>query len=161
MSGNEWDETVLVTDGFERVYVESERYDWPRSGLADIGGRPHYFEGWAFDRVDVGYLFNVWPANAEAVTWELERWAIYARWDQRFIAGEVTSDSHPGQGGIDARYDELTAALAPHRQVPANSRKLVAEMRFDKGDRYRVDGTDMWFRWHPPEQLELNGRELP
>ncbi|MFD6356905.1 hypothetical protein [Nocardia tengchongensis] len=152
MLGNEWDEAVLIADGFERVYVESGRYDWPREGLADIDGRPHYFEGWAFDRVEGGYLFNVWPASEQAVAWELEWWAIFARWDQRYVAGEVGTDSHPGHGGIDARYDELAALLATHRQVPANARKLVAEMRFDKGDRYRVEGTDMWFRWHRVEE---------
>lgn len=147
--GNEWDEADLIADGFERVYIESERYDWPRAGVADVDGRPHYFEGWKFDRADEGYEFNVWPASAQAVAWELERWAIYVRWDHRYLAGEAGVDSHPGHGGIDVRYDELDTLLAPYRQVPENARKLVAEMRFDEGDRYRIGGTDMWFRWHP------------
>ncbi|MEV6103003.1 hypothetical protein [Nocardia sp. NPDC051981] len=154
MLGNEWDEAVLIADGFERVYVESARYDWPREGLADIGGQPHYFEGQSFTRVDAGYMFNVWPASAQAVAWELEWWANFACWDQRYIAGEAGVDTHPGRGGIDARYDELQELLAPHRRVPANARKLLAETRFDKGDRYRVDGTDMWFRWHPVNDAE-------
>ncbi|MGW4533082.1 hypothetical protein ACWEOI_19245 [Nocardia sp. NPDC004340] len=154
MLGNEWDEAVLIADGFERVHVESARCDWPREGLADIDGQPHYFEGWKFARVDDGYEFNVWPAIEEAVTWELERWEIFVRWDRRYVAGEIGVDTHPGHGGIDARYDELTELLTPYRQVPANARKLMAEMRFEKADRYRIGGTDMWFRWHPVEAVD-------
>jgi hypothetical protein len=58
-------------------------------------------------------------------------------------------ESHPGQGGIDARYDELDVLLAPHRQPPDDARRLVGEMRFDAGGRYRVEGMGYWFRWRP------------
>ncbi|MEU4101761.1 hypothetical protein AB0F16_14370 [Streptomyces tanashiensis] len=57
--------------------------------------------------------------------------------------------SHPGSGGIDVRYDELDLLLAPYRQTPDGARRLLGEVRFDAGDRYRPDGVDDWFRWSP------------
>lgn len=62
-------------------------------------------------------------------------------------AATVGPDSHPGNGGIDARYDELALLLMPYRQLPDAARRLVGEVRFDAGARYRVDGVDYWFRW--------------
>ncbi|MFE2412641.1 hypothetical protein ACFXDE_30290 [Kitasatospora sp. NPDC059408] len=64
--------------------------------------------------------------------------------------------SHPGHGGVDVRYDELTLLLASHRQVPAGARRLVGELRFVAGARYRVDGPGYWFRWRP-----AIGRQAP
>ncbi|WP_327138803.1 hypothetical protein [Nocardia sp. NBC_01327] len=144
-----WDGTDLIADGFEYVSTESERCDWPRAGLATVDGRPHYYNGWSFDYLDEGYEYYVWPANAEAVAWELEQWAIWVRWHQLREAGQVGEDSHPGHGGVDARYDELTELLAPYRRIPDEPRKLLAERRYDNGDSYRIEGTDMWFRWTP------------
>lgn len=140
-----WDEQQLIADGFERVYAELEWYDGPRKGLAVINGASHYFEG--LDYADDAGEYFVWPASEAAMTMEREQWAIFARWNERYEAGTVESGSHPGNGGIDARYDELASLLAPYRQLPEGVRRLVGEVRFDAGARYRVDGVDYWFRW--------------
>ncbi|MCX2181021.1 hypothetical protein KV205_10815 [Streptomyces sp. SKN60] len=142
-----WDEQQLIADGFERVYAESDWYDGPRAGLADIGGRPHYFRSDEYDHADEADEYRVWPASEAVVGLEREQWAIFARWNERSEAGEVGPESHPGHGGIDARYDELEQLLAPHRQAPDDARRLVGELRFVEGARYRVDGLDYWIRW--------------
>ncbi|MGW6732463.1 hypothetical protein [Streptomyces sp. NPDC055013] len=145
-----WDEQQLIADGFERVYVDLEWYDGPRKGLAVIGDVPHYYEGRDYDRDDEADEYLVWPASEAAVAMEREQWAIYVRWNEAYEAGTVEADSHPGNGGIDARYDELDLLLAPYRQAPDGARRLVGEVRFDSGDRrYRLDGVDHWFRWRP------------
>lgn len=150
-----WDERQLIEDGFERVYVDLEWYDGPRMGLAEIDGLPQYFEGWDYDHADEGDEgdegdeYSVWPASEAAVAMEREQWAIFARWNERYEAGTARVDSHPGNGGIDARCDELTSLFTPCRQAPDGARRLVGEVRFDDGDRYRVDGVDYWFRWRP------------
>ncbi|MGW7611109.1 hypothetical protein ACWGKW_28355 [Streptomyces sp. NPDC054766] len=144
-----WDEEQLIADGFERAHVELEWYDGPRAGLADIGGKPHYFQSYDYALADEADEYSVWPASEAAVKWEREQWAIFARWDQRYLAGTVALESHPGEGGVDARYDELVLLLAPHRQAPDTAQRLVGELRFDAGARYRVDGLDYWFRWRP------------
>jgi hypothetical protein len=144
-----WDEEQLIADGFERVYAELDWYDGPRAGLADVDGKPHYFQGYDYDHADEADEYRVWPANESAVKLEREQWAIFARWNERHEAGTVGAESHPGLGGIDARYDELALLLAPHRQAPDDARRLVGEMRFDGGARYRVEGLDYSFRWRP------------
>lgn len=144
-----WDEQQLIADGFERVYVELEWYDGLREGVADVNGVPHYFQSLHWDQVGDADEFSVWPASEDALTLEREQWAIFAKWNQRHEAGAVTLESHPGHGGIDARYDELTALLGPHRQAPDDARRLLGEVRFVKGGRYRVDGVDYWVRWSP------------
>jgi hypothetical protein len=144
-----WDEAQLIADGFERVHVESEWYDGPRAGLADVDGKPHYFEGWNHDPAGEHEEYRVWPASDVAVEWEREQWTIFVRWNERCEAGVAGPESHPGRGGIAARYDELTRLLERFRQAPDDARQLVGELRFDHGARYRVDGPDYWFRWRP------------
>ncbi|QIS11934.1 hypothetical protein [Nocardia arthritidis] len=146
----EWDAAELIADGFERVYIELDYYDGIRAGLGDIGGILHYFERSDNDRGDELDEYRVWPPSAEAAAWEREQWAILVDWSRRYEAGKAVMDSHPGHGGTDARYDELTLLLAPHRHAPDNARKLMGEKRFDNSDdRYRIEGIGVWFRWHP------------
>ncbi|MGH1554534.1 hypothetical protein ACRAWF_29220 [Streptomyces sp. L7] len=77
-----WDEAQLITDGFERVIVELEWYDGPRVGLADIDGKPHYFDGYGQYLGDGADEYRVWPASPAAVELEREQWAIYVRWNE-------------------------------------------------------------------------------
>ncbi|MFD8019550.1 hypothetical protein ACFV6G_03895 [Streptomyces lavendulae] len=144
-----WNEEQLIADGFERVYAELEWYDGPRVGLADVNGKPHYFQNHDYDHADEADVYQVWPASEAVVELEREQWAIFARWNERREAGEVGPESHPGHGGIDARYDELELLLVPHHQAPDSARRLVGELRFVAGARYRVEGLDYWFRWRP------------
>lgn len=142
-----WEEACLIADGFARVYAEFEWYSGPRSGLAVIGGRPHYFQGYDWDDADAADQYTVWPASDRAVELEREQWAIFARWNECREAGTAGPESHPGQGGIDARYDELTTLLAQYRQAPEDARQMIGEVRFDAGTRYRVNGVGYWMRW--------------
>lgn len=98
------------------MYVELAWYDGPRFGLADVDGEPHYFQNDDYGHADETNEHRVRPADEVAVKLEREQWAIFARWNQRYEAGTVTTESHPGHGGIDARYDEVTLLLAPRRQ---------------------------------------------
>jgi hypothetical protein len=144
-----WGEAQLIADGFERVYVELEWYGGPRAGLADVDGKPHYFQGNDWGDAAGADEYHVWPASDAVVELEREQWAIFARWNERHEAGTVGPETHAGRGGIDARYDELALLLAPYRQAPDDARLLVGELRFDAGARYRVEGLDYWFRWRP------------
>ncbi|MFG2911262.1 hypothetical protein ACGF13_40245 [Kitasatospora sp. NPDC048286] len=142
-----WDERQLAADGFEHVYAELDWYDGPRSGLVGIGGVPHYFQCHDVDFSVAPDEYFVWPADEKLVALEREQWAVFVEWNQRYEEGVAGIDRHPGQGGVDARYDELTALLTPYRQAPAGAKLLVAEWRYDGGSRYRADGVDYWVRW--------------
>jgi hypothetical protein len=139
-------------DGFERVHVELDWYDGPRSGLADVDGIPHYFQA-VHDYLHPGEPddeYFVWPASDTAMALEHEQWGIFVDWNTRYEAGAATVDSHPGHGGINARYDELTSLLAPYRAAPPGARRLAAEWRpKDRTMRYDADGPDYLVRWRP------------
>lgn len=145
-----WKEQQLIADGFEPVYTVSDWYDGPREGLAVINGVPHYFEGWDFDPRDAADEYFVWPASEAAVAMEREQWAIYVAYE----VSDAGREMHPAHGGVDARYDELNVLLAPHRQKPDGAQRLVGEVRFDDGERYRPDGGDLWFRWRPSRRAQ-------
>ncbi|GAB2683997.1 hypothetical protein [Kribbella swartbergensis] len=149
-----WDERRLTAEGFEHVYVELDWYDGPVAGIVDIDGVAHYFQRYDFLRYDVEDApdqYVVWPVSAELVALEREQWEIFVRWNQRYEAGDAGTETHPGHGGIDPRYDELTGLLTEARQVPADAARLVAEWRFDGGEQYRMDGVRYWVRWSPVE----------
>ncbi|MFI0487187.1 hypothetical protein [Actinomadura sp. 9N215] len=141
---------ALSAIGYERVHVESDWYDGPRGGVADIAGAAHYFR--AVHDYGENDEFYVWPASPDALTMEREQWAIFVAWNDRYEARTTSVERHPGQGGIDARYDELEELLAPHRIVPADARRMQAEWRgTDQPQRYHLDGPAYLGRWRPPE----------
>jgi hypothetical protein len=140
----------MATGEFEQVYVELERYSGPLSGIADVGGVPHYFH--AVDPARAEDQYYVWPIAPEVLGLERECWAIFVRWNEQYEQGEVGPESHPGVGGIDSRYDELEARLKPCREVPADARLLVGQTEFlidDELPRYGVEGCDYAIRWQP------------
>lgn len=144
-------------DGFERVHVENDWYDGPRSGLADVGGQPHYFQAVDSyhhpDEPDDEYF--VWPASSAALACERQQWAIFVEWNTRFEAGTASVETHPGHGGVNARYDELTAQLAQHRAMPTDARRFAAEWHWlpaDRTTRYHLDGPDYLVKWRSPQQ---------
>lgn len=140
-----WDEQELIDAGFERVFVELDRDDAPVFGLAEIAGAAHYF------RLVYEDAYAVWPAGPSPLALERERWAIFAAWHARYEAGTAEPDTHPGAGGVDPRYDELTALVRPHRGAPDQPRLLLAEWRAVPGPRYRPDGVDYRVRWRPAD----------
>lgn len=134
----------------ERVYVEDEWYDGPRSGIADINGHPHRFKS-LFDETEDEYLgtFMVWPVDKEVLALEIEQWRIFVEWNALFESGKTGTESHPGKGGLNLRWDELEACLRQSRSdVPANAMKALAEFeRMNRARRYEASGPNYMLRW--------------
>jgi hypothetical protein len=134
----------------ERVYVENDWYDGPRSGVADINGIPHRFRS-NFDEQLDEYLgtFLVWPIDDQALALEIEQWQIFIAWNTTYEAGEATTESHPGHGGISARWDELERLLKQSRtEVPAAALQATAEMHDVEGSvRYASSGPGYLLNW--------------
>jgi hypothetical protein len=137
----------------ERVYIESDRYDGPWAGVADVGGVAHYFralpEGLDLDE----RVFQVWAISSDALALEQEHWAIFVRWNDRFEAGDATVGKHPGFGGVDRRYDELERLLKPLRRPPDDALLFRVETVWLEPEvpRYHLDGVDYGVRWKPAE----------
>ncbi|MBL8261868.1 MAG: hypothetical protein JNM58_05525 [Xanthomonadaceae bacterium] len=136
--------------GFERVYVELEIYDGPRVGIADVHGVPHRFSS-KYDENDAGGLgtFSIVPIDPSVLELEQAQWSIYVAWNRRCEAGASASDLHPGEGGVDSRWDELQVLLAESRGAfSACARQAKAEKQWiERDERYAEDGPDYRMRW--------------
>jgi hypothetical protein len=134
----------------ERVYVESDWYDGPRAGIADISGQPHRFSS-LFDEAQDQYLgtFLVWPVDKDILALEIEQWQIFVDWNVRFESGEAHVESHPGNGGLDPRWDELEMLLERSRAtVPIDAKRALAQFEgIDREKRYEPSGPGYMVRW--------------
>lgn len=141
---------MSVEFGFERVYVELDRYDGPRAGIADVHGVPHRFlSNFDESEAEPSGTFIVFPIDSEMLALELEQWRIFVSWNRRYEASEENLSSHPGTGGVDARWDELETLLTESRQrIPSDARSAGAVFSLlDRGERYAEAGPDYRVCW--------------
>jgi hypothetical protein len=97
---------------YERVYTIRDIHDGIRSGTADFNGLPHYFSSLSNEQADdISSLFHLCPVDDALLAMELEQWSIYRAWEAKFHAGRESLETHPGNGGIDPRYDALNRDL--------------------------------------------------
>ncbi len=97
---------------FEKVHTIRDLYDGVRTGTADFDGAPHYFASLYDDHAD-GYVdrFRLYSVSAEFMERELAHWAIFRAWESKFHRGLAPLETHPGHGGVNAEYDELSRWL--------------------------------------------------
>lgn len=134
----------------ERVYVENKWYGGPRAGVADIGGEPHRFESLFDDNEASLGTFLVWPVAQEILALEIEQWRIFVEWNVAYESGLCDSDSHPGHGGLNVRWDELEALLDSSRSnVPALAKQAFAELKpLERALRYAPSGPAYTLSWN-------------
>ncbi len=135
----------------EQVYAELDYYDGPRGGIADVGGIPHRFKS-LFNQAEDDYseIFLIWPIAPEMLLLEVEQWRIFTAWNELYEAGKVGTETHPGRGGLDPRWDELDHLLQASRsEVPADARKMLVEFVPTGTARYTPDGPAYQARWMP------------
>lgn len=134
----------------EKVYVELEWYDGPRSGIADIHGVPHRFKS-NFDEEEDDWpgTFMFFPIDSPILAMELEQWRLFVAWNKRYESGDAELTRHPGHGGIDPRWDELERLLGSSRDsIPNDAKQARAEFsRLDRTERYEDEGPDYRLRW--------------
>lgn len=134
----------------EQVYAENEWYDGPRAGIADVGGTPHRFRS-QFDEAEDEYLgtYLVWPVEADTLGLEIEQWRIFVAWNDLYEAGASDVNAHPGNGGINQRWDEIQIQLQPAREyVPENAKRVRAKVEpMDQKYRYSHSGPSYRLCW--------------
>lgn len=133
----------------ETVHVEIDWYDGPRAGIADVCGVPHRFKSNFDGDGEATGTFLVWPIDEHTLQLEIEQWLIFVSWNDRYEAGQTDTSSHPGHGGIDARWDALQARLAIDRaEVPTSARPAAARIsRIDGASRYAPSGPAYRLSW--------------
>lgn len=134
----------------EHVFVETEWYDGPRAGIANVNGLPHRFAS-QWDEQEDEYLgtFLVWPVHPEELLLEQEQWQIFVRWNDQYEAGTASTDTHPGNPGTNARWDELDALLAgPRAALPEAAQRARAQMvPLERERRYAESGPSYQMSW--------------
>lgn len=142
--------TARSSDVFERVHIENSRYDGPLTGVADVEGSAHYFSR-VFDAESDDWeaaIFHVWPIDPYVFDLEVEAWRIFVAWNDLFESGETGLQTHPGNQGINPRYDELQRQLSGSRLVPNNAARRLAHWQpIDRNVRYANTGPDYRVAW--------------
>jgi hypothetical protein len=97
---------------FEKVHTIMDFHDCIRAGTADFHGAPHYFSS-PFDVEADDYVdhFRLYPVSAQFRERALRCSTLFQAWETKFHHGLVPLETHPGHGGIDAHYDELSRWL--------------------------------------------------
>ena len=136
----------LLADGYEKVHTETNWYDGPRSGTADIGGAPHFFvtdttAGAPEDQ------FLVWPIQPDILELERRNYAIFVEWRQRFDKGEADTASHPLYSKPGSEYDTLARQLLSHRNPPADADRRTAKWHRLDGPHHTPEGPGYLMKW--------------
>ena len=133
----------------ENVYVENDLYDGPRSGIADFNGSPHRFIANFEDLKGYSDTFSLFPIPDDELQLEIEQWNIFVQWNKAYEAGNADTNSHPGHGGLNKRWDELESMLSLKRTtIPKTAMKVTANFEFnDQNSRYEKSGPDYGVIW--------------
>jgi len=116
---------------YETVYMVWDIYNGVRTGIANLGNRPHYFSS-VFDRQIVEYSesFELYPVNQEFMRRANRYWDIFRAWERRFHNGLADIESHPGHKGVDSEYDGLQLWINDHvRSLQALPNQYFADFR--------------------------------
>ncbi|MBU6951179.1 hypothetical protein [Hahella sp. HN01] len=134
----------------EKVYVEFNWWDGPVEGIADVNGVPHRFVGDIDEDEGYRYSYKLFLISESDLELEIEQWKIFMHWYRRFDDGEVDTTSHPANGGINPRWDELDSLLRQSREVPEVCLLAHATFEFIEGreSRYEESGPNYRVTWH-------------
>ncbi|HLJ29056.1 MAG TPA: hypothetical protein VKY85_20265 [Candidatus Angelobacter sp.] len=113
----------MPEQGFENVHVVHEYWDGPRTGIADYGGRPHWFEN-VFDQEQDDYSEVYWltPLSDNALRLARQQVELFFRWRQAFGKGEVDLSTHSVLPEDRATYERLGNAIRLEVASNANTR---------------------------------------
>jgi hypothetical protein len=137
---------------YERVHVDWDFWDIPRSGIADFEGRPHFFACHFDDELDDWTnRYRLSPASPEMVALAIEKDAIFRRWRAASDGGETDISTWPALPTERARYDELNAVLEQARSA-ASEKSIQRVGRFRRIRFGALRGLDDWeVLWRAPE----------
>jgi hypothetical protein len=123
---------------YETVHTINDWYDGARRGIADLNGKPHYFENhWCEDKDDWSEIYLLKPLDAETFALALEDWEIWLRWEQAFKDGKTIQETHPALPEETDRHNQLKRILAA-RLIIAAETAVRAKAEFIYGQPTKV-----------------------
>lgn len=103
---------------WEPVHTVDNFWDRPRSGVADFGGAPHFYDCIFDDDADDWtdrYVLGPLPSTAFATV--MEHWALLERWRNALDRGDVTVKSAPVFPEDRSLYTQLRAEIDEVREA--------------------------------------------
>lgn len=109
-------------------------YDGARKGVADLHGKPHYFENcWDEKKQYWTDVLLLRLLDEETFALAQEDWSIWRRWEQAYKEGRTAQEAHPCLPDDRARHLELEALLSK-RLVTAIENDVQATAEFVYGE---------------------------
>ena len=94
----------------DKIYTVDDYYDGPVSGVADLNGKPHYYEC-IFDEETDEYskVYRLSPISENTLRLVQEQWDIWLRWNETFKDGKIKISTHPALPEDEERCSEIEA----------------------------------------------------
>ena len=124
----------MFSSDFDIVHTITDWYDGARAGVADLAGRPHYYES-QFDylRGDRSDTYLLRPIDEETFWLAMEDWNIWLRWEAAFHEGRTPHETHRALPEDRDRHDELARVLAERLVVsPDTGFKARGDFKYGK-----------------------------
>ncbi len=114
---------------YETVHTITDWYDGARNGVADLNGKPHYYENhWNEGDSFWSDIYLLKPLDAEIFELAIESWNIYLRWETARQEDKASVETCPTLPEERERYDEIEKVLAERLVVsPETSVQATAE----------------------------------
>lgn len=143
---------------YEIVHMIWDIYDGPRSGIANYDSKPCYFNCWSDPGGGYTERFELARMPDELLKKAKEQWVIYRSWEMEYHTGKVRLETHPGNKGVNPRYDELDDLIKEGISKLHKYRCLfTANFRSLPGQEQLPDGVlrDLEVEWKPysPENV--------
>jgi hypothetical protein len=98
----------MPESAYEMVYTILDWYDGARAGVADLTGKPHYYEcRWDDAKDEWSEIWLLKPIDQETFRLALEDWQIWERWRAAYDEGRVTIETHPAFPEDRARHETM------------------------------------------------------
>lgn len=124
---------------YEKVHTCTDYYDGPRQGIANLGGKPHFYESeWDDEASDYASTFLLTPVADDLLPLALEDCQIWLRWQVAFREGRTTQETHPALPEDRDRHEELKTELTD--RLATNPDRAVRA----RGDFRVVPGAAPW-----------------
>lgn len=128
----------MAESGYDIVHTITDWYDGARGGIADLSGKPHYYEcRWDEAKDDWSEVYLLRQIDDETFRLALEDWEIWLRWDAAFREGRTTQDTHPALPEDRTRHTELAEVLTG-RLVITPEKLIKAKGKFQYGQQTLV-----------------------
>jgi len=126
---------------YEIVHTISDWYDGARAGIADLNGKPHYYENqWLEGEPNWSDVYFLKSLDAETFALAMEDWEMWLRWEKAFKDGKTTQETHPVLPEERNRHEQINSILAEYLVViPETSIRATAEF---------VYGQPTKVKWH-------------